>query len=169
MLLSKILLDLSCHPFFIKMLVCGKKVNSKVFSACTEKQRCCYTNVEDFSSQPPLWTFYFCNLQSSCSCTLLALGSVLHCGILCGCASRHLFSCLIVHKMRMLSFPYLQRWIIQFPYSDVRPPDPIIIGGVNRMQKVQITASGFKLHIQRCTLCTEEVPDGGATRWVLHG
>lgn len=46
------------------------------------------------------------------------------------------YSC--VHEMGMLSVPFLQSCITQFPYSNVYPSGHIEMGGEDRMQNVQL-------------------------------
>lgn len=64
------------------------------------------------------------------------------------------YSC--VHKMGMLSVPYLQSCITQFPYSNMHPSGHTGMGGQDRMQNTQLMQVELRSHSEMYSLCTEE-------------
>lgn len=118
----------------------------KMIFLCTEKQRRSSTSSEASSSQPNALDFYC--LQPRVILVLYSLGSRL-CVTLWSSlwvpadtcfpvldGQTPVYSC--VHKMGMLSVPYLQSCITQFPYSNVHASDLVGMGRVDRMQNVQL-------------------------------
>lgn len=89
------------------------------------------------------WTFTVCSPESSCSCTLLAPGTVeFFVGVPAGTCfhvlDRQTPVYSHVHKVGMLTVPYLQSCITQFPYSNVHPSALVGMGREDKMQNVQL-------------------------------